>query len=192
MIRTAWLPLALVCLPRAGCVGSGAAPDAEGKDHAAISASAIKPAEGGCASGAETMFSCRLSDGKPLAVCVAGAASGKPAVALRWGHPGAQTVLPAKGSAPPRFARVGYSGGGEMQIAFASGDMRHIVFSRTVRTNFTDGHHNAKLEDGLLLLQNDKPVRRYDCDDAPNSSTSSATDNLLDWEDELLTDALQQ
>jgi hypothetical protein len=103
-----------------------------------------------------------MQSGKKLAVCSAG--DGKATYRV-----GADTPeIELEGG---EFSRVGYPGGGEMQIAFANGDTRYIVFGRTVRTRVgtPDAPGTHANSDGVIILRGDDFVGMQVCADIDNS-----------------------
>lgn len=127
---------------------------------------------GGITSGCDTadaeIFSCQLENGRRVAVCLASTGEGRHAQ-YRYGAVGkaAELVLPVAGEKgePARYANVMYSGGGEQQIVFTSGDYRYTVFSRVVRTNFTPGETNdPAISDGLMVQRGDKRIAFHSCE----------------------------
>ena len=110
-----------------------------------------------CAANEKTIFACKVANGKRVTVCAAD--EGK--VHYRYG--GAKVELALQGG---KWASVAYSGGGEAQIAFENGDTRYIVFSRIVRTNFTEGEpNNPAISDGVIVMRGDKVLSLQSCDD---------------------------
>lgn len=67
-----------------------------------------------------------------------------------------------------RYARVGYSGGGEEQLQVRTSAGLLVVYSRTVRTNFAPGEHNhPRFSAGAIFRPaNGRAVRRTCRDDA--------------------------
>ncbi|WP_336985981.1 hypothetical protein [Altererythrobacter aquiaggeris] len=119
-----------------------------------------------CAGKSATAFSCRVSGGKQLSVCVAG----DPAVAqYRFGAPrapgapGAQgemgaardpaqlVLVSGPGGGRPVTSRAAYSGGGEAQIRFANGGTGYVVFSRIIRTRFDGEGNEPAFSAGVMI-----------------------------------------
>ena len=107
-----------------------------------------------CAEDERTTFSCPTVGGKRISVC------GKDGeVEYRFGAQQAELTI-----AGGRFGSVPFSGGGEAQIAFAKGDTRYIVFSRTVRTNFTAGEpNNPEFTDGVMVVEGERKIAEGLC-----------------------------
>jgi len=133
-----------------------------------------------CAASEETIFSCKTSGGKRIAVCATG--SGK--VEYRFGSKQPELVLSGG-----RWAAAAYSGGGEAQIAFDNGATRYVVFSRMVRTNFeADEPNYPAISDGVLVLRKDKVVATLTCADAdPMPVQYDAAEKHMKQQDELVT-----
>jgi hypothetical protein len=136
----------------------------------------------GCAPEEERIFSCKVASGKRIAIC----GTGERDAEYRFGESVPELVL--RGG---RWASVPYSGGGEAQIAFASGATRYIVFSRMVRTNFAAGEpNNPAISDGVMVLDGEKVIGLQLCDDADTVSIDydlaeahfPRSDELFSWE----------
>ena len=113
-----------------------------------------------CSAEEQAIFSCKVDNGKRLAVCAT--AHGK--AQYRYGETTPELVLDGG-----EWASVGYSGGGEAQIAFANGAARYVVFSRMVRTNFAPGEPNyPKITDGVVVMDDGKVTAIRLCDDDPD------------------------
>ena len=110
-----------------------------------------------CTAEETPIFACIVEGGKRLSVC----GSNEGAVQYRFGdESGAELVL--DGGA---WASVPYSGGGEAQIKFESGDTDYIVFSRVVRTNFEPGEpNNPAISDGVVVLKEGAQIAKLACD----------------------------
>jgi hypothetical protein len=173
----------------AGCGGQpedtgavGAGPNSA-LQAALPSATSASPAGVACEAAETTIFACTLENGKALSVC----SQGGDTATYRYG--GSPPELVIQGG---RWARVGYSGGGELQIAFDNGETRYIVFSRTVRTRF-DGYGNEPaFSDGVIVLRNgrfaDMQLCRADSDASDYSEASEAAMQRLPQSEELFTD----
>lgn len=110
-----------------------------------------------CIAGEETIFTCKVANGKRLSVCAT--TDGK--AQYRYGRGPAELVLDGS-----EWADAPYSGGGEGQIAFDNGDTRYVVFSRMVRTHFVDGEPNyPAISDGVVVLKDDQFVAMHLCSD---------------------------
>ncbi|UYH53856.1 hypothetical protein N6L26_07160 [Qipengyuania sp. SS22] len=136
----------------------------------------------GCAPEEERIFSCKVASGKRIAIC----GTGEREAEYRFGESTPELVL--RGG---RWASVPYSGGGEAQVAFASGTTRYIVFSRVVRTNFAAGEpNNPAISDGVMVLDGEKVIGLQLCDDADIVSIDydlaeahfPRADELFSWE----------
>lgn len=144
---------------------------------------AISSADGvDCQKGEDRIFSCKTSGGKRIAVC--GTTAGK--VEYRYGPLNPELILDGG-----QYASVGYSGGGEQQIAFDNGYVRYVVFSRMVRTNFTPSEPNdAAISDGVIVLRNDKVLSVLICGGAdadPMPVQMALADQHMKQQDELFT-----
>ncbi|QIG55010.1 hypothetical protein G6N82_13395 [Altererythrobacter sp. BO-6] len=109
-----------------------------------------------CTSQEETIFSCEMPGGKRLAVCAPQMGEAE----YRFG--GAEPEIVLTGGV---LANVPYSGGGEAQIRFANAGTQYIVYSRMVRTNFTEGEpNNPAISDGVVILRDGKFVAIRPCE----------------------------
>lgn len=138
----------------------------------------------GCRSGESAIHQCRTTAGKALAICSAGGAT----ATYRYG-----SAKPEIEVESGRWARVGYSGGGELQIAFDNGDTTYVVFSRTIRTNFTaDKPNNPAMSDGVIVLRQGKFAGMQLCADGGNGAdyneSTEAAMQRLPQSDDLFTD----
>ena len=135
-----------------------------------------------CQKGEDRIFSCKTDGGKRIAVCAS--AAGK--VDYRFGAAKPELVL-----AGGQYASVPYSGGGEQQIAFDNGDVRYVVFSRMVRTNFTPGETNdPAISDGVIVLRKDKVLSVLACggpDPDPMPVQTALAERHMKRQDELFT-----
>lgn len=169
--------------PDSGDTGeTDAAVAASDRSPVAVISSAAPGSTGGvdCRSGEETIFSCRTTGGKRIAVCATGA--GK--VEYRYSAGTPELVLEGG-----RFASVPYSGGGEAQIVFDNGPVRYVVFSRTIRTNFEAGEPNyPAISDGVIVLRDDEMLAMSTCDDADAMPVQyDAAEKNMEQQDELFT-----
>lgn len=116
--------------------------------------SGTAPLQSLCTRGETRLFSC-LVGGKLVSICA------RPDGAIyRYGRPGRVEMR----SGDLRFARRGYSGGGEQQIWFASGDYRYVIYDRLVRTSFgADGRHDPQASAGLLIQRAGRTVSDRQC-----------------------------
>ncbi|OYX66828.1 MAG: hypothetical protein B7Y88_03060 [Sphingomonadales bacterium 32-64-17] len=112
------------------------------------------------------IFSCKVRRGKIASVCLAKGAGGEFAQ-YRFGSAGAapEMVGPSASSEQMEWASVPYSGGGEAQLSFAAGDVRYVVYSKVVRTNFTAGEpNNPAMSDGVAVLRSGKIAANFACE----------------------------
>ena len=140
-----------------------------------------------CASGEAEVFSCKVAGGKRIAIC--GTGTGRGEAEYRFGDGEPELVLSGG-----RWASVPYSGGGEAQVAFASGDTRYVVFSRIVRTNFAAGEPNdPAISDGVIVLEDKEVIGIQLCDDPDVAAIDydlaeahfPRADDLFSWETDL-------
>lgn len=118
------------------------------------------------------LFACSMSDGNELRVCRAEASDGSAYAQYRFGPAGAapELVLPRGEGQGAEWVTVPYSGGGEAQIAFSNGETSYIVFSRTVRTNFTAGEpNNPEFTDGVAVVRGGDVLSQRLCTGEPES-----------------------
>ncbi|MHA6333091.1 hypothetical protein ACXYL9_05350 [Qipengyuania sp. CAU 1752] len=136
-----------------------------------------------CSAEEQAIFSCKVDSGKRLAVCAT--ANGK--AQYRYGETTPELVLDGG-----EWASVGYSGGGEAQIAFANGAARYVVFSRMVRTNFAPGEPNyPKITDGVMVMDDGKVTAIRLCDDPDVLPIQyDAAEATMQKRDELFTDQI--
>ena len=120
-----------------------------------------------CARGETVVFSCPLHNGKQVALCIAKDSKGTPFGQYRYGRAGQASELAwpaAPSTGALEYATEIYSGGGEQQISFARGGVRYTVFSRMVRTNFTEGEpNNPAISDGLVVSRGGRTIATYRC-----------------------------
>lgn len=134
-----------------------------------------------CSKEETTIFSCKASNGKTIAVCAAEGGKAE----YRYGKGEAELVAPATG-----FASVPYAGGGEAQVEAKNGDTSYIVFSRSVRTNFTAGESNeTAFTDGVIVQRGDEVLNLQVCDD-PNAKSVDydAAEKVLTATDDLFSE----
>lgn len=124
-----------------------------------------------------------MQNGKALSVCSAGGET----ATYRYG--GSPPDLALQGG---QWARVGYSGGGELQIVFDNGDTRYVVFGRTIRTGFDERGNNPVSSDGVIVLRNGRfasmQLCRADSDYSYYGEASEAAMQRLPQSEELFTD----
>lgn len=119
-----------------------------------------------CGAKETPVFSCTVRGGKIASVCLAKGDDGEFAQ-YRFGRPDAapELVWPTDGNGQIEWASVPYSGGGEAQLSFAIGDVRYVVYSKVVRTNFTAGEpNNPAMTDGVMVLRSNKVAASLACD----------------------------
>ena len=179
------------------CGEAAPTPDTEGAEEAgAAPVLEAKQAETGkadnqpsatrrvtCGPEETTIFACTTEGDKTIAVC----SQGKAGATYRFG--GETPEIELSGG---QWARTGYSGGGELQIAFDSGDTRYVVFSRTVRTNFkADEPNYPAMSDGVVVLQDGRFRGLQRCRDDSDASyygeESEAAMQKLPQSDDLFT-----
>ncbi|MBO6767785.1 MAG: hypothetical protein JJ901_05710 [Erythrobacter sp.] len=141
-------PLLALALLLGGCAGeggSGMVPALSSQEETADTAApTVQPRTVACAAAEETIFTCKVANGRRISVC----ADENERTFYRFG--GDRLELEIEGG---EWAQVAYSGGGEAQIAFANAGTRYIVFSRMVRTNFAPGEPNdPAISDGVIVL----------------------------------------
>ena len=132
-----------------------------------------------CMAGETTIFACTFENGERVSVCSRGSAT----ASFRF----ADTSIEGG-----KWARVGYSGGGELQIAFDKGERRYVIYSRTIRTNFSPEDNNPPGGgDGLIALRNGNfeslQKCRADGDKPYYGEASEAALQLLPQSDDLFT-----
>ncbi|MFV0623317.1 hypothetical protein ACBY01_04795 [Sphingomonas sp. ac-8] len=111
-----------------------------------------------CKASEKPLFSCPI--GRKLVSVCAGAA--KPV--YRYGTAGRVELT----STDLTTASVGYSGGGETQIAATNGAYRYIVYDRTVRTGFgEDGLHHPDFDSGLIVRRGARTLSSRTCSAEP-------------------------
>ena len=153
----------------------------DGGDTAAHGEAEASKPQVACSKEETAIFSCKAGNGKTIAVCAAQV--GK--VEYRYGKGEAELVAPATG-----FASVPYSGGGEAQIEAKNGDTSYIVFSRVVRTNFTEGEPNyPEFTDGVIVQRGDQVLNLQVCDDPDAKAVDyDAAERFLTTADDLFTE----
>lgn len=148
-----------------------------------ISADAVPESSSvACTAEEEEIFSCRVKNGKRIAVCASEDRGGQ----YRFGKATPELVLDGG-----IWAFTPYSGGGEAQIAFTKGAIRYVVFSRMVRTNFKAGEPNDPVfSDGVIVLDGEKVIGLQACEDpeampiqyAAAEAYFPTADELFTWE----------
>lgn len=107
-----------------------------------------------CTAGETPLFACPIGR-KLVSVCAGG-----PKPVYRFGTPGHIELS----STSLTTASVGYSGGGETQIAATNGAYRYIVYERTVRTGFgEDGLHYPEFDSGLIVQRGGRTISSRTC-----------------------------
>ncbi len=147
-------------------------PDSEGagartETPAAQAVDSILPDTSACAETEGTVFSCKIRDGRTIAVCVRRDEQGREYAQYRFGEGGEPPELAWPTSFDGRgmeWASVPYSGGGEAQLSFARGDIRYVIYSRVIRTGFGKGGRNdPKFEDGAYVYRGDRRISALPC-----------------------------
>lgn len=156
-------------------------------------ASANYPATSGCAESEGTIFSCKIRDGRTIAVCVPRDAQGREFAQYRFGADNAQPELAWPTTFEERgmeWASVPFSGGGEAQLSFARGDIRYVIYSRVIRTNFEPGQpNNPKFEDGAYVYRGERRISELPCAGEADQPLSVAmAERFADWQAELFVD----
>lgn len=109
-----------------------------------------------CSAREEIIFSCSVPGGKHLAVCAPKTGEAE----YRFGGDAPELELTGG-----KWANAMYSGGGEAQIRFSNRGTDYIVFSRMIRTNFTEGEPNyPAISDGVLIRRGGKFVALKLCE----------------------------
>src|SRR6476661_362372 len=115
-----------------------------------------------CAVGERVIFSCGMAR-KMVSVC--GGRATAPHAQYRFGTPGnIELAFPGPGQSGLSYAREMYSGGGALQIRFATGGYDYAVYSRTVRTGFgRSGRNNPQFSDGVMVRHDGRLVSNRSC-----------------------------
>ncbi|WP_120717721.1 hypothetical protein [Tsuneonella amylolytica] len=191
MIGRVALCVTAACALAACGVAGQPEPGGELADAPATAAAASAPATTatetangtGCRAGETAIFQCRTGTGETIAVCSAGGGT------ARYAFGRASPEIELTGG---RWARIGYSGGGELQIAFDNGPVRYVVFSRTVRTNFAAGEPNdPAMSDGVVVLRDGRFDGMQTCTGGSAADYSDRTEaalQTLPQSDDLFTD----
>jgi hypothetical protein len=127
-----------------------------------------------CAADETPIFTCTFKGGKRVTVCGAGEWNG------RYRYGGSAPEIELSGG---QYAYTMYSGGGESQIAFVSGDTRYTVFSRMVRTGFDKDGNRPAISDGVVVERNGKFLDIKLCEDPDLLTIEPGAANAV-WEDE--------
>ncbi|MXP09908.1 hypothetical protein [Pseudoblastomonas halimionae] len=152
-----------------------------------------EPATSACADTEGALFSCKVRDGRTVAVCVQKDDQGREYAQYRFGKADQPPELawPTSYSQDRmRWASVPYSGGGEAQLSFQRDDIEYVVYSRVVRTNFNAGEGNdPKFEAGVYVYRAGKQISDLRCtgEDEPSVSVGMA-ERLGVQQDDLFTD----
>jgi hypothetical protein len=113
-------------------------------------------AVGLCTAAERPIFSC--STGRQIVSVCAGAAG----VHYRAGKPGAVALVSPANSAGLSYANTAYSGGGESQVRFVSGDYAYTVWSGVYRTGFK-GTNDPEFRSGVIVIKSGKPFAARTC-----------------------------
>ena len=118
-----------------------------------------------CAVGEQVIFSCGIGR-KMVSVC--GGRATAPHAQYRFGTPGnIELAFPGPGQSGLSYAREMYSGGGALQIRFATGGYDYAVYSRTVRTGFgRSGRNNPRFSDGVMIRRGGRLISNQACNTA--------------------------
>jgi hypothetical protein len=131
-------------------------------EHDALAAQSPTPRGSLCAVGEQVIFSCGMGR-KMVSVC--GGRATAPHAQYRFGTPGnIELAFPGPGQSGLSYAREMYSGGGALQIRFATGGYDYAVYSRTVRTGFgRSGRNNPRFSDGVMVRRGDRLISNRAC-----------------------------
>ena len=110
-----------------------------------------------CTPAETVIFECRTKR-RLVAVC-----AGQGGTQYRAGLPGKLELVSPAGSAGLTYANRGYSGGGESQVRFASGDYGYVVYSSTIRTRFGDGPNDPAFSAGIVVTKGGTAVSQDRC-----------------------------
>jgi hypothetical protein len=124
-----------------------------------------------CAANETPLFQCRV--GRKMAAVCGGRSGGRTYAQYRFGRPGAlELTYPnsRNGSGTLRRASIPFSGGGEAQFHFTSGNHQYVVFSRTVRTSFGAGGNNPEFSAGVTVRRNGRVLRTLGCSDGDSAN----------------------
>lgn len=150
---------------------------------APASAAQLSPEAVAFGIGETTIHACTMQNGKALAIC----SQGGETATYRYGSRAPELNLQGG-----RWARVGYSGGGELQIAFDNGETRYIVFGRTVRTGFDRNGNETASSGGVIVLRGGRfagmQLCRADSDASYYGEESEAAMQRLPQSEELFTE----
>ena len=152
----------------------------------AVAAQSPTPRGSLCAVGEQVIFSCGVGR-KMVSVC--GGRATAPHAQYRFGTPGnIELAFPGPGQSGLSYAREMYSGGGALQIRFATGGYDYAVYSRTVRTGFgRSGRNNPQFSDGVMVRRGDRLISNRACttqvggDAQPEDFMPEGT--MMDWFD---------
>jgi hypothetical protein len=156
------------------------------EQDAVAAAQAPTPRGSLCAVGEQVIFSCGIGR-KMVSVC--GGRATAPHAQYRFGTPGnIELAFPGPGQSGLSYAREMYSGGGALQIRFATGGYDYAVYSRTVRTGFgRSGRNNPRFSDGVMVRRGDRLISNRACttqvraDAQPEDFMPEGT--MMDWFD---------
>ena len=173
--------------------GAFATVAAKSAPDSATASSSVAQQAAGCAAGETVIFSCRLRNGKQVAVCVARDGQGARFAQYRYGAKGKTPELvwpstPEQGRLS--YASAIYSGGGEQQLHFARGNIGYTMFSRVVRTNFTEGEpNNPAISDGLVVTRSGRIIAAHACTGADLTPMQTGpAERYIPMDDDLFVD----
>lgn len=127
----------------------------------------------------QVIFQCRIGS-RMASVC---ANKSTKAAQYRFGKPGAvELAYPASSSGSITWARVGYSGGGELQLSFSNNQHKYILYSRVVRTGFGPGTNDPSFEAGVAVARGNKLVSDRRCSDTDDPFRSDPESVLSEGE----------
>ncbi len=122
-----------------------------------------------CRSDEAKIFLCK-SGNNTIAVCGTPHPDRDGTARFAFGEPNdadGQVSIDSAEGARFSWARTGYSGGGELQIRIAYGNVERTVYSRIMRTAFgEDGRHDPQDEAGFIERRRGQIVAHHKCDDA--------------------------
>lgn len=132
-----------------------------------------------CIATEKVIFQCRIGS-RIASVCANKSAK---IAQYRFGKPGAvELAYSASSSGGITWARVGYSGGGELQLNFSNNQHKYVLYSRVVRTGFGPGTNDPKFEAGVAVARGNKLVSDRRCSDTDDPFRSDPESVLSEGE----------
>jgi hypothetical protein len=188
--------LALAACDGADTGESGTKPPVERSelpDANTLNERASYPATSACAETEGTIFSCKIRDGRTIAVCVQRDEQGREYAQYRFGQDDELPELAWPTSfdeSGMQWASVPYSGGGEAQLSFLRGDIRYVIYSRVIRTNFSPGEANDPVfDDGAHVYRGARRISSLPCaGEAARPVSVAMAERLAEQQDDLFTD----